>query len=201
MEAIARLLTIVATPLSIFNMLGGIVSVIWLAILGEWWLIGYGILAIMFSGMLLGFAMLPGMLLAAPAVAMMEKNIKIGGYFFGLLSTIYTLGVLSAWCILVLLYYIDTATSDSIIPVLIWSYSVALAPIMWLAQKDLQSGNENAMISTFFIEIAYIFSILGILFIGVSLIDVIVIFAVIISIGMIMQFYMAFLIEKEQRYY
>ena len=201
METLAKLLTAVAVPLSIFNMLGGIVSVIWLGILGEWGLIGYGVLAIMFSGMLLGFAMLPGMLLAAPAVAMMEKNIKIGGYFFGLLSTIYTLAVLSAWCILVLLYYTDHATSNSIIPVLIWSYSVATAPIMWLAQKDLQSGNDHAMISTFFIEVAYILSILGILFVGVSLIEVMVLFAVVMTAGIIMQFSLAFLIEKEQQYY
>lgn len=201
METLAKLLTAVAVPLSIFNMLGGIVSVIWLGILGEWGLIGYGVLAIMFSGMLLGFAMLPSILLAAPAVTMMEKNIKIGGYFFGLLSTIYTLGVLSAWCILVLLYYTDHATSSSIIPVLIWSYSVATAPIMWLAQKDLQSGNDHAMISIFFIEVAYILSILGILFVGASLIEIMVLFAVVMTAGMIVQFSLAFLIEKEQQYY
>ncbi len=198
MEAIAKLLGAIAVPLSIFNILGGIVSVIWLAILGEWSLIGYGVIAIMFSGMLLGFAILPSMLLAAPAVAMMEKNIKIGVYFFGLLSTIYTFGVLSAWCIIVLLYYTNQATADTIIPVLIWSYSVATAPIMWLAQKDLQSGNEHAMMSTFFIEVAYILSIVGILFVEVSPIDIMVLFAVIMSIGMIMQFSLAFTIEKEQ---
>ncbi len=201
MEAFARLLSVLAVPLGILNMFGGIVSGIWLAILGEWGLIGYGILALLISGMGIGLAMAPGLIFAGPAAVMLEKGNKIGGYFFGLLSTIYTVGVLTAWCILVLIYYTKHADADSIIPVLIWSYGIATGPIVWLAQKDLQSGNEYAMITTFFIEVAYILTILAILLVGVSLLNVLVLFGVVMSIGLIVQFSVAYLAEKSQAYY
>ena len=66
MNAFANLATVLAVPLGLINMLGGIVSGIWLAILGEWGIIGYGIAALFVSGIGLGLAMVPGLLLAAP---------------------------------------------------------------------------------------------------------------------------------------
>lgn len=201
MESFARALSVLAIPLGIINMFGGIVSGIWLAILGEWGLIGYGILALIVSGMVIGLAMMPGMIFAAPAAVMLEKGNKFGGYFFGFLSSLYTIGVLVAWCVLVLIYYTKQANHDSIIPVLIWSYGIATGPITWLAQKDLQGGNEYAMVSTFFIQVAYLLTILGILFIGMSLLNVLVLFGVIMAIGLIVQFSMAYLTEQSQSYY
>jgi hypothetical protein len=201
MKAFARLLSVLAIPLGMLNMLGGIISGIWLAILGEWGLIGYGLLVLVFSGMALGLVMAPGLIFAVPAAAMLEKGNKVGGYFFGLLSTIYIVGILTTWCILVLLYYTKHADADSIIPVLIWSYGIATGPITWLAQKDLQSGNEYAMVTTFFIEVAYILTMLAIIFVGVSLINVIVLFGVVMTIGLIVQFSAAYLAEKSQAYF
>lgn len=201
MEAFVRLLSVLLVPLGIINMFGGIISGIWLAILGEWSLIGSGILALLVSGMGLGLAMAPGLVFSGPAIVMLEKGNKIGGYLFGLLSTIYTVGILTAWCIFVLVYFTKRANADSIIPVLLWSYGIATSPIIWLAQKDLQSGNEYAMITTFFVEVAYILTILAILFVGVSLLNVLVLFGVVMSIGLIVQFSTAYLDEKSQTYY
>lgn len=201
MEAFAKLLGVLAVPLAILNMFGGIVSGIWLAILGEWGLIGYGILALIVSGMGLGLAMAPGLIFAGPAAILLEKGNKIGGYFFGLLSTIYTVGVLTAWCILVLIFCTEHASTDSLIPVLIWSYGIATSPIVWLAKKDLQSGNENAMITTFFIQVAYILTIFAILLVGVSVLNVLILFGVVMAIGLAVQFSVAYLAEKSQAYY
>ena len=201
MDALERLLSVLAAPLAILNMFGGIISGIWLAILGKWGLIGYGILALIVSGMGLGLAMVPGLIFAGPAAVMLEKGNKIGGYFFGLLSIIYKVGVLTAWCILVLVYYTKHADADSLIPVLIWSYGIATGPISWLAQKELQSGNEHATIITFFIEVAYILTILAILLVGISLLNVLILFGVVMSIGLIVQFSVAYLAENSQAYY
>lgn len=46
MEIFIRFLSGLIIPIGLFNMFGGIVSGIWLAILDEWSLIGYGILAL-----------------------------------------------------------------------------------------------------------------------------------------------------------
>lgn len=198
MEAFAKLFAVLAVPLAILNMFGGFVSGIWLAILGEWGLIGYGILALFVSSLLIGLAMGPGLIFAAPAAILLEKGNKIGGYFFGLLSTIYMVGVLTAWCILVLIYYTKHAETDSLIPVLIWSYGIATGPILWLAQKD---RNEFAVITAFFIQVAYILTIFAILLVGVSLQHVLILFGIVMSIGLAVQFSVAYLAEKSQVYY
>ncbi len=84
MNAFAKLATVLSAPLGIINMFGGIVAGIWLAILGEWGLIGYGIAALFISGIGLGIAMMPGMLFLAPAAALREEGNKAGFYFFWL---------------------------------------------------------------------------------------------------------------------
>lgn len=201
MNAFANLATVLAVPLGLINMLGGIVSGIWLAILGEWGIIGYGIAALFVSGIGLGLAMVPGLLLAAPAAALLEKGNKFGFYFFGFLSALYTIAVLTVWCIAVLFFFTKQANADSIIPILIWSYGVATGPIAWMAQNEMQGGNEYSMISTFFAQAAYILVIIAILFFRVSLLDVTVLFGVVMFIGLIIQFRIASQIERESAYY
>lgn len=199
MDSMIKALTVFSIPLGLINMFGGLVSGIWLAILGEWGLIGIGILALFVSSMGIGLAMMPGMIFALPAMALLEKGKKISGYFFGFLSTLYTTAVLVVWCIAVLLYFVKHADHGSIIPILIWSYGIAIGPISWLAQKDRQGGNEHAMVSTFFIQVAYLITILGILFLQVTVLNVTVLIGVIMSVALILQFSLAFLSEQSSR--
>ena len=198
MEAFAKFLGTLAAPIVILNMFGGIVSGIWLAILGEWGLIGYGILVLLIAGKGLGLVMALGLIFAGPAAVMRGNGNKIGGYFFGLLSTIYTVGVLTGWCILVLIYFTSHAGPSSIIPVLIWSYGIATGPIARIAQIERRSGNEYAMITAFFIEVAYMLTVLAVVLVGVSLLRVLVLFGAVMSIGLIAQFSAAFLTEKSR---
>jgi len=200
MNAFAKLAKASAVPLAFINGFGGIIAGIWLAILGEWGSIGYGIVMLIFAGFALGIAMMPGLLLAAPAAAFYEKGNKAGFYAFSLLSTLYTIAVLTIWCIAVLYIFAKRADSSSIIPMLFWSYGVATGPIAWLAQKDLQSGNEYAMISTFFAQVAYLLVILVVLFARVSVVDVFVLFGIVMLVGMIIQFRIAFLEEKSRAF-
>lgn len=196
MEALTKLAVVLSVPLGLLNLFGGVVAGIWLAILGKWGIIGYGVAALFVSGIGLGFAMIPGLLFAAPAVVLHEKGHKLGFYFFSFLGSLYTVVVLTAWCIAVLYFFGRQADPDSIIPVLLWSYGVATGPIAWMAQKETQGGGgEGAMMSTFFSQFAYVLVILAILLFGVSLLDVIVLFGVIMSVGLVFQFRMALQLE------
>lgn len=65
-----------SVPLAILNMLGGIVSGIWLAFLGEWDPILSGLGFMIFSGFVIGFALMPGLLFAGPAMMFLEKGKK-----------------------------------------------------------------------------------------------------------------------------
>lgn len=201
MNAFAKLASVLSVPLWFINIFGGVVSGIWLAILGEWGIIGYGIVALFISGIGISIALMPGMLFAAPAAILHEKGHKIGFYFFGFLSALYTILVLTVWCILVLYFFVKQANVDSIIPILLWSYGVAIGPIAWMAQKEMQGGNEYSMISTFFVQVAYLMAIIAILFFKVTLIDVIIMFGLIMFIELIIRFKIASQDEKEGKFY
>ena len=201
MNALGKLfggLTILLMPL---NMIGGIVAGIWLAILGEWGTIFRGLVALFLGGFAISIAMMPGLLLAAPAIALQSKNNLAGFYFFSLLSMLYTYAVLTAWCILMLIYFANRADSDSVIPTMLWAYGAATGPIAYLAQKDLQSGNEHAGIATFFTQIAFVVSVLAAFILDPSLFSIIAIFSAIMLIGLVLQLAIAVSVDKAQRLY
>ena len=198
MGALLGLMKVMAVPLMILNMLGGIVSGIWLAILGEWGAIGYGLAALVASNFALTIVLIPGLLLVAQAAYFDEKNIKVGVYFFGFLSSLYTVAVITVWCVAVLYFFTHKADSNSIFPMIIWSYGVATGPWAWMAQKEQQSGDGLAsIVTTFFSQVGYIVMIVMVLFFRVSLIDVIIAFGAIMLLGLVLQFITTIQIERE----
>lgn len=113
-------------------------------------------------------------------------------YFFGFLSAVYTFAVLSAWCLFILYFFSGRADENSSIPLLVWSYGVATGPIAYLAQKDLQSGNEYGGLAAFFSQVAFVLVMLAILLVNPSNLTVIVMFGTVMAIGMLLQLAIAF---------
>ncbi|MBC8402660.1 MAG: hypothetical protein H8E14_14330 [Candidatus Marinimicrobia bacterium] len=189
MKAILALFAVLGIPFAILNMLGGIVSGIWLAILGDWGSIGHGLLAMIISSLVLGIALMPSLLLVGPSAYFAEKGFIFLFYVFAFLSSIYVVAVITAWCGAVLYFFAGRATSYTWIPILIWSYGVALGPWQWMAQKEAQGGNgEASLTTTFFAQIGYVVMILTAMFMQVTIFDVLLIFVVIMLIGLIFQF-------------
>ncbi|MCD6337046.1 MAG: hypothetical protein J7M01_02290 [Candidatus Marinimicrobia bacterium] len=185
-------LTALTVPIALLNLLGGIVSGIWLAILGEWGEIVRGIIFLVISGFAISFALMPGLLFAGPAAMAMERGKKILGVFFGSLSVLYTVALITVWCIWVFWLFVSSATESSLIPLLIWSYGVALGPWMWLAQKDQQGGgNEFSTLTTFFAQAAYILGMI-MFFFGATLGTIAIAFGTIMLSGAILQMVIAF---------
>lgn len=191
MNAFVKLAEALAIPLGLINTSVMILAGTWLAILGEWGLIGSGILVLFISIFGLVSALMPGMLFAGPAAAFSKKGNKLGFFIFGYLGILYSTAVLSAWCIAILYYFTKDANSDSFLPTLLWSYGVAIGPVLWISQKDIQSGEKHAMISTFFAQAACFLVILASLFTKVSLSGIIIPFVIVMSAGLIVQFRMA----------
>ena len=185
-------LTALSVPIMILNLLGGIISGIWLAILGEWGEIFRGILFMVVSSFAISIALMPSLLFAAPAAMAIEKGKKLLGMFFGSLSILYTIVLITVWCVWIMWLFVSSATDSSLIPLLIWSYGVALAPWMFLAQKDQQGGgNEYSIFTTFFAQISYILGMI-LFFLGATLGTIAFIFGAIMLAGGILQVFIAF---------
>jgi len=153
------LIGILTTTFILFNFGAGIISFIWLAILGEWGIIVNGVILMMVSGFLISIALMPSLLFAAPAAIAIEKGHKLMAVVFGGLAILYTVMLITIWCIWIMWTFTDTATVHSYIPILIWSYCVALGPWQWLAQQDSHSGNDSSSFTTFVAQIAYLVAI------------------------------------------
>ena len=188
-----RLITIAAVPLGILNAFGGLVAVIWLAILGEWGTLGYGLVGIFLGAFALGFAMMPGLLFAIPAAMLIDKGYERCGTVIGFLSAIYTALILTTWCMGVLYFFVMRADSQSLAPVLLLAYGVATGPISWMAQKESQhGGGEFAVISSLFAQIAFIAVVAVAFIVAWPFFDLALLFAAIMGVGLLFQFRLAF---------
>jgi len=185
-------------PIIILNLFGGIISVIWLAILGgkEEILKGIGLMII--SPIFISGALTLCSLFAAPAVMAIEKGKKLLGIFLESLGVLYIFALITIWFIGIMwLFFLSSATESSLIPLLIWSYEVALAPWMWLAHKIQQDdgqqydGNNFLWFGIFFAQISYILGMI-LFFFGATLHTIAVIFGAIMLIGAILQVIIAF---------
>jgi len=186
-------------PIMILNLLGGVISGIWLAILGEWSEIFRGILFFFISGFAISFALMPSLLFAAPAAMAIERGKRIIGVLFGSISVFYTVGLMTMWCLWVLWLFTGSATESSLVPLLIWSYGVALGPWMWLASKDQQGGgNEFSMMTTFFAQVAYMLAMI-MFFLGATLGIINITFGAIMAIGALIQISIAFVMARQEQ--
>lgn len=201
MKALMGLITALSIPLMILNMLGGIVSGIWLAILGEWGVVGTGVLFFFVSTGLLGFALMPSLLFMAPAAMCAEKGNTFGLVCFGALSSIYTLGLITVWCCGILFLFVKDATASSLIPRLIWSYGVATGPWAYMASKDQGEGGEGfaSTMATFLAELAYVVIILLVLFTPLTLLAAIKVFSGFMAVGFFLQLTVAVMIQREKK--
>lgn len=201
MTALLGLITALSVPLMILNILGDVVSGIWLAFLGEWGAIGRGILFFVVSTWLLGFALMPSLLLTAPAAYYAERGKTFGLVCFGALSSLYILALITIWCCSILFLFLKDATASSLIPRLIWSYGVATGPWVYMASKDQGPAGEGfaSTLATFLAELAYLVIMLLVIFTPITLLGAIKVFGGFMLVDLVVELSLVVTIQKGQK--
>jgi hypothetical protein len=178
------------------NAFGGIVSGIWLVLLGQWWAIGYGISAL-FAPFFLGLILMVGIVFAAPAVALFANGRRYLALPFLLLNSFYTCAVITIWCVSVFVLFTSRATNTTVWPLLIWSFGAAVGPWAYMAQRE--SDNEFASMTAFFAQVAYVVMVLTWIFEAtITLSQTAAVFGVIMMIGSLFQTHLAYRMEEEK---
>ena len=196
MFAVVGLINALSVPITILNMIGGIVAGVWLAILGEWGTIGYGVGALFLSVPFLAILLMPSLALSVPSSYFLEKGNKPLAYFFAFFSNLYVDALIVIWCMAVLINFTSRADHSSFIPILIWSYGVATGPWTYMASKE-GPDSIGSFIGSFFASFGYIVVGLMLVFMKTNIIELLTVFGVIMMVGLIIQFKLAIQIDKE----
>ena len=185
---ILSILSASSVLLVIINTLGGLVSGIWLLILGYWSTVVVGLTYGIFASYIISFALMPGMLFGMPAVYFFEKGWNWMASFFGFLSILYTNSLLTFTCLFIFHEAVNSS-SNSVFPLLLWSYGIAMAPWVTMARSE---KNEWSTFTTFVAEIAYIVSIV-LFYCGMTFVTISIIFGSIMLVAAICQALLALL--------
>ncbi len=143
-----------------FNILIGIVPAIWLLIEGAWLIVILGILFGFVSTFLILIVNLPSFILSAPFFLLSEKFLRTRKFFlsaiFHFLSTLYPSIIISIWSIVIMGTALEFGDDFSLLPLLLWSYIVALGPWMRGINDD---SSASAMSISVFACISYLISV------------------------------------------
>lgn len=188
MKALSQLVIVAITLLLVVNTFGGVVSGIWLAILGEWRILLGGILSLVIAPFIIAICMMPGIALLFPAAFLYDKKLKIPSYLLMLLGGFYTVGVIAAWCGYVFYVLYQKTQPGTAIPILIWSYGIAAGPIAYMASKEKgNDDNSSSAAVTFFAQISYLVMIVMALIWHSDYKEIVIVMACIMFIGYIAQ--------------
>ena len=130
-----RILQWMNTPILWLSLIGTVIATIWLVIVGERWVLLYGIGGSLLSYVLGLVAVLQFVLFrAARRQAASAKRLR--GLLLVIVAQLLTYSVVSVWCHLTFGFFVSKATSSTMIPLLIVSWGVALAPWHFLTSKE-----------------------------------------------------------------
>jgi hypothetical protein len=130
------LMTVLSTGIMLLNITSGIVGGIWLAVLGHWGLIIYGIVLGIVMPWMYSLTILPSMgIMFLMTFFQKRKNIflvSVTGY----LGSLYSNLTIAVWVYFVYTTFLNLADQTNVIPVLLFGYSTMLSPLSYMARKE-----------------------------------------------------------------
>jgi hypothetical protein len=187
--ALTGLFTLILVPLMLMNIFGGIVSGVWLVCVGEWRIVGVGLLVGLFGVVPISIAIMPSLLFAVPAANLIERGSILLGVVLGIPATLYTVAVMAGWSYLVFSVAFSLAAERQSIPILLWSYGVAAFPWSYMASEENRAseGGSSTMYA-FFVSLAYLLMVLLRIIGGAGFSTCVTALLVVMVIGVLFQF-------------
>ena len=186
MQMFGRFMGACVGPLMFLNIIGPVIAGLWLAVLGRWGLIGWGVLIVGLGTTCLWLAMIPGWLLGMPGVRFISRGRYGLAAMFMSAAGLYDIAVITMWCVGVLTFFGLRADATPLLPVLVWSYSVATAPISHMAKGE-DPSSVRTWATEFCCQAGYIAMILALLLTGADVGQAGTIFALIMSLSVVLR--------------
>lgn len=165
-------------PLAILNVGSGVVGGIWLAVLGEWYLIAIGLILLVTGKWIISILLMLSIPLAGVTHHFQDRN-KLLFFFFGFLAQFYTNSLIIGTCLLAFVICtspIRVDISAQWVPYLLWSWGMALG--VWQFFLSKEPDNESSAITLFCTSILYLLFLVSI-FVGPTFTLTIMVIAVV----------------------
>jgi hypothetical protein len=134
--------SVLVYPILLANLVCAAVSGVWLLIVGEWFLLGIGVLSFAVANFAIGILLLPA--IALTGIASSRRSAR-SGLALLLLGNTWTIVTIIAWCVGVLIFFATRSEPSHLVPAVLWSYGVATGPWSSLAAREMRApGNEMA---------------------------------------------------------
>lgn len=163
---LAALMALITVPLAVLNMFGGIISGIWLMVLGHWGQFALGIAILVGGSTLLGLVTMPSFPLQIGGATLMKQGKAISGSLLMLLAGLWTYFVIYIWCG-VTFSTMAGGADGHMIPSALWGYANAVGPWSYMASKG---GKEEtgSTVALFAAQLGCVSMMVGVLFRGAA---------------------------------
>lgn len=155
-EALIRIVKATSPSLLFLRNTCELVAGVWLAILGEWSIIGLGVIFWFFSNKALGYALIPSLAFSIPASRCLLRGNATAFLYLGAMSSVYVHGLTAIWCCCIVFGFMKIGAPNSLVPILIWSFGVACEPWVYIARQEFESSqsDESLLMKSFVSMIA-----------------------------------------------
>ncbi|HVU06624.1 MAG TPA: hypothetical protein VHE10_02455 [Candidatus Paceibacterota bacterium] len=153
-KVINGMLAISIVPFIMLNVLGSIVSTIWLLFLGEWRLVVMGVIFILISSFVISILLLPTMGFMYLILKSLEKNRRVLVAIVGWLNLTYTHVIGLVWTIGIFILMFNIAGDGNVFPYLLFGYGLATGPYAYMASKEDREATGSHM-TVWLLQFAY----------------------------------------------
>jgi len=198
-NSLTRTVNALLVPILLLDFLGGIIGFIWLATMGEWGIIIGGIIYMIIGAFVVSLLLIPSLLLIAPITYFAKKENVVAIAFFGLLSVSYVAVIIYFTCAWIFQSYTGSIPAgNSILPYLLWSYSIATAPWAYMASKE-DKDSSGTFMALFFSKLGLACVVVLTGFFGVALSTSLGVFAFLMFIEVLVAATITVLMMKEAK--
>lgn len=174
-------------------LLGSIVSGIWLLMLGDWRAVVIGIVFILafifFTFRLPILPIVGGTFFTVSAINLVENGKKFLGILLGCFAIIYEASFVTGCCIGIMYFFLNTVNKGALIPMLIWSYEVALISChIFISTSATWFSGINLLVA----QVSYLTAMV-MLYMGIAMSTVFITFGIIMLVGVMIQVTMLYL--------
>jgi len=151
---VAVLVTLLV-PITVLNVLGGLVSGIWLAVLGRWGTIGVGLLMSILMPFVYSILMLPAFGIGQFAIRLEERGQKLPAMLLAFPGAVYGDALITAWVAFLFVNFLYEPDATAAVPTALWVYSIAIAPLAYMGSKE-KGDNPGPAVAMFVALLAYL---------------------------------------------